>query len=139
MCDCNRLLLEEKNVEYQYFNRFNLCLCQVDHKIFAVECENCRYNVFVFFRQYFYSIKCCCCCANKDVACRHYQNLLQALNYYTKKVCLKPKNVPNKLKLEKIDKVFAKSVKGRSVLFLFRRGKFNSDVYRLTWIDWLFS
>ena len=40
MCDCNRLLLEETNVEYQYFNFFDSCLCQEDHKIFAAECEN---------------------------------------------------------------------------------------------------
>ena len=97
MCDCNRLLFKEKNVEYQYFNRFDSCLCQEDDKIFALQCENCRYNVFGFFRQNFHSIKCCCWSVNKDVACHHCQNLLQALNYYTRKVCLKPKDVPNEI------------------------------------------
>ena len=97
MCDCNRLLFKEKNVEYQYFNRFDSCLCQEDDKIFALQCENCRYNVFGFFRQNFHSIKCCCWSVNKDVACHHCQNLLHTLNYYTRKVCLKQKDVPNEI------------------------------------------
>ena len=118
MCDCNRLLLEETNVEYQYFNFFDSCLCQEDHKIFAAECENYCYNIFSFFRQYFFSIKCCCWSLNNNAAHNHCQNLLQALNYYTRKVCLKSKDVPNKLKLEKIDN-YLQSVKGQTVPFLF--------------------
>ena len=118
MCDCNRLLLEEKNVEYQYFNCFDSCLCQENHKIFAAECENCSYKIFSFFRHYFSSIKCCFWSLTKDAAHNHCQNLLQALNYYTRNVCLKSKDVPNELKLEKIGK-YLQSVKGQTVLFLF--------------------
>ena len=135
MCDCNRLLLQEKNVEYQYFNFFDSCLCQEDHKIFAAECENCCYNIFSFFRQYFFSIKCCCWSLNNNATHNHCQNLLQALNYYTRKVCLKSKDVPNKLKLEKIDK-YLQSVKGPTILFLFWKQKFNSmSVDSLEWAD----
>ena len=49
ICHCSKLLLKEKNVDYQYFKHFDAGLCQEDHEIFVVECKNCRYKVYLAF------------------------------------------------------------------------------------------
>ena len=111
MCDCNRILLEEKKVEYQCFDRFNSCLCQEDNKILAIECEKCWYNVFGFFWNYFYSVNCSCWSISKDVAYSHCRQLVQTLNVFFRKVCIESKNVPKELKIEKNGKYLMRVLK----------------------------
>ena len=59
MCDCKKFGLDQLNVKYKSSFYFG-CSCSVEHKIFATKCENCRYNVAGFARNYFSSINCSC-------------------------------------------------------------------------------
>ena len=56
ICHCSRLLLKEKNVDYQYFKHFDACLCQEEHEIFMVECKNCRYKVYLAFLETIFTV-----------------------------------------------------------------------------------
>ena len=123
ICDCSRLLLEEKNVDYQYFKHFDPCLCQEDHETFVVEWKNCRYIVFRFFRNYFHSVNCSCWSINKYVACSHCQQLVHALNVYIRKVRVKSKNIPKELKLAKTDEYLLRVKKADPFFLLLERRK----------------
>ena len=56
MCDCNRLKLYEQGTEHESSLYFDGCLCQPDHEVFECKCEDCRYNVHSFARNYFTSV-----------------------------------------------------------------------------------
>ena len=56
MCDCNRLKLYEQGTEHESSLYFDGCLCQPDHEVFEIKCEDCRYNVYGFARNYFTSV-----------------------------------------------------------------------------------
>ena len=94
MFNCKRPRLDQLNVDYKYAFSFNDCLCNIEHKLFAVKCTNCRYNVVGFARNYFASVICSCYQTDENLICRHCKQLVHSLNFSMLKVCIKEKDSP---------------------------------------------
>ena len=80
MCSCNIFCLDQLDINYTYANTFGDCSCDVEHKVFALKCSICKYNLVGFARNYFASIYCFCIDKEKDAVCLHCKRLAVALN-----------------------------------------------------------
>ena len=80
MCSCNMFCLDQLDINYTYTNTFGDCSCDVEHKVFALKCSICKYNLVGFARKYFASIYCFCIDKEKDAVCLHCKRLAVALN-----------------------------------------------------------
>lgn len=87
MCSCNRFRLDQLDINYTYVYTFDDCRCDVEHKVFALKCSICKYNLVGFARNNFASIDCFCIDKEKDDVCLHCECLAVALNRDTIKVC----------------------------------------------------
>ena len=82
VCTCNRIRLDQLNINHTYSYAFDDCNCSEDHEIFAIKCENCLYNLTGFGRNYFASISCTCVRWNKNLACCHCRRLRYVLKEF---------------------------------------------------------
>lgn len=89
MCNCKKDYLDQLNVDYKYTFSLNDCLCNTEHKVFAIRCKICRYNIIGFARNYFVSVVRSHDQTNENLICSHCKQLLHALNFSTLKVCIK--------------------------------------------------
>ena len=101
MCDCNRLKLSERNIQYNLSLFFYDCSCKAEHEIFAIKCENCSYNIIGFARNCFASITCSCKHIGRNLIYSHCRRLVYSIN---RCFCLKPQDVPKGIHLMEIDK-----------------------------------
>ena len=104
MCDDNRLKLSERNIQYESSLFFYDCLCKAEQKILAIKCENCRYNVIGFARNYFATITCSCKHIVRNLICSHCRWLTYSLNRCARRTCLKPQDVSKNFHLMETDK-----------------------------------
>ena len=109
ICTCNRYRLDQPNINHTYSYAFDDCNCSEDHKIFAIKCENCFYNLTDVGRNYFASICSTCVCWNKNLTRCHCRRLRYALNSDTIKACLKKEDVLKEFKLIEINKYLEKT------------------------------
>ena len=87
----------------------------VEHRVFAVFCEKCRYNVVGFLRNYFASMKCYCLGMEKNEFCKQRHT---ALNYCVRKVCVESKDVPAEVKLDEVDKYLMRRLDDSPIFFV---------------------
>ena len=104
MCDCNKSNLSERNIQYESSLFFYDCSGKAEHEIFVIKCENCRYNVINFARNYYSSITWSCKHIGRNLICSHCRRLAYSLNRCVKKNCLKPQDVPKDFHLMEINK-----------------------------------
>ena len=100
MCDCNRLKLSQRNIQYESSLFFYDCSCKAGYEIFAIKCEN-----FIGFpRNYFASVTCSCKHIVRNLICSHCRRLGYSLNRCVRNICLKPQDLPKDFHLMEIDK-----------------------------------
>ena len=116
-CHCKRNCLDQLNVNYAHAYSFDDCRCSGEHKVFATKCNECRYNLVGFVRNYFASVVCYCYRTDRNAMCSHCKQLLYDLNFNTMKVCLSERDVPKEFKLLETDKYLKMCLKADSIFF----------------------
>ena len=133
-CHCKRYRLDQLNVNYTYGYPFSDFHCSGEHKVFAAKCNDCRYNLVGFSRNYFASVICSCYQTGRNFVCRHCRQLLHDLNFNKMKVCLNEKDVPKEFELLEIDKYLEMCLKA-DPFFFYAKEKNRINIYTDT-VDW---
>ena len=133
-CHCKRYRLDQLNVNYTYGYPFSDFHCSGEHKVFAAKCNDCRYNLVGFSRNYFASVICSCYQTGRNFVCRHCRQLLHDLNFNKMKVCLNEKDVPKEFELLEIDKYLEMCLK-TDPFFFYAKEKNRVNIYTDT-VDW---
>ena len=127
-CNCKRDVLDLLKGDYKHSFSFD-CICNSEHKLFAIRCKLCLCNAVSFARNYFASVVCSCRSTDKDLICQPCKQVLHVTNFSTLKICVKEKDLPEELSnLMDMNKYLEMCRKADPFLFLFNGQQLHSNV-----------
>ena len=135
MCSCNRFHLDQLDINYTYAYTCHGCRYDVEHKVFALMCSVCKYNLIGFAGEYFASIDCFCIVKEKDNVCLYSKRFRCWIKSWHNQGCLKEKVVPSEFKFVEIDKYLVIDVKTDLFFFYFCK-ETNEIMVRIDALDW---
>lgn len=117
MCNCRRAQLDELNVDYKYAFPFDNCLWNTEHKLFAIKCTKCCFNVVGFARNYFASVICLYYQTHQNFVYSHCKQIVHTLNLSMLKFCIEAKKLPKEFDLMEINNYLQKCLKTEPFFF----------------------